>query len=86
MAKRKGTKDKQRSTKHTHNTKDRVTRTPLKTGDELRCSGRVESSCSTADFLVFVHAKQNSQNRHRKRKTRGYLINYIDKKSPLLIE
>ena len=29
-------KDKQRSTKHTHKTKDRVTRTPLKTGGELR--------------------------------------------------
>ena len=34
-------KDKQRSTKHTHKTKDRVTRTQLKTGDEL--------------FLVNVH-------------------------------
>jgi hypothetical protein len=34
-------KDKQRSTKHTHKTKDRVTGTPLKTGGELRCSGRV---------------------------------------------
>jgi len=34
-------KDKQRSTKHTHKTKDRETRTPLKTGGELRCSGRV---------------------------------------------
>jgi hypothetical protein len=32
----KGQKDKQRSTKHTHKTKDRVTRTPLKTGDESR--------------------------------------------------
>ena len=42
-------KDKQRSTKHTHRTKDRATRTPLKTGDELRCSGRVSSSCSTSD-------------------------------------
>jgi len=30
MAKRKVQKDKQRSTKHTHKTKDRVTRTPLK--------------------------------------------------------
>jgi hypothetical protein len=39
-------KDKQRSIKHTHKTKDRVTRTPLKTGGELRCSGRVCSSCS----------------------------------------
>ena len=37
-------KDKQRSTKHTHNTEDRVTRSPLKTGGELRCSGRVGSS------------------------------------------
>ena len=35
-------KDKQRSTKHTHKTKDRVTRTPLKTRGELRCPGRVE--------------------------------------------
>jgi hypothetical protein len=30
-------KDKQWSTKHTHKTEDRVTRTPLKTGGELRC-------------------------------------------------
>jgi len=29
-------KDKQRSTKHTHNTKDRLTRTPLKTRGDLR--------------------------------------------------
>jgi hypothetical protein len=43
-------KDKQRSTKHTHKTKDRVTRTPLKSGDELRCSGRVSSSCSTSGW------------------------------------
>ena len=28
-------------------TKDRVTRTPLKTGGELRCFGRVIISCST---------------------------------------
>jgi len=35
MAKRKRTKG-QRSTKHTHKTKDRVTRTPLITGGELR--------------------------------------------------
>jgi len=40
-------KDKQRSTKHTYKTKDRVTRTPLKTGGELRCSGKVSSSWST---------------------------------------
>ena len=46
------TKDKKkknkRSTKHSHKTKDRVTRTPLKPGGELRCSGRVSSSCSTS--------------------------------------
>jgi len=48
MAKRKRTKDKQRSTKHTHKAKVRVTRTPLKTGGELRCSRRVSSSCSTS--------------------------------------
>jgi hypothetical protein len=41
-------KDKQRSTKHTYKTKDRVTRTPLKTRGELRCSGRVSSSRSTS--------------------------------------
>jgi predicted peroxiredoxin len=41
-------KDKQRSTKHTHKTKDRVTRTPLKTGVELRCCGKVSSFCSTS--------------------------------------
>jgi hypothetical protein len=41
-------KDKQQSTKHTHKTKDRVTRTPLKTGSELRCSGMVGSSWSTS--------------------------------------
>ena len=33
MTKEKVQKDKQRSTKHTHKTKDRVTRTPIKTGD-----------------------------------------------------
>jgi hypothetical protein len=46
--KEKGEKEKQRSTKYTHKTKDRVTRTPLKTGGEIRCSGRISSSCSTS--------------------------------------
>jgi len=41
--KEKGQMDKQRSTKHTYKTKDRVTRTPQQTGGELRCSGRVSS-------------------------------------------
>ena len=39
-------KVKQRSIKHTHKTKYRVTQTLLKTGGELRCSGRVGSSFS----------------------------------------
>ena len=49
MTKRKRTlRDKQRSSKHTYKTKDRVTQIPLKTGGELRCSGRVSSSCCTS--------------------------------------
>ena len=39
----KGQKYKQWSTKLKHKTKDRVARTPIKTGGELRCSGRVNS-------------------------------------------
>ena len=49
MTKTKVQKDKQRSAKHTCKTKYRVTRTPLKTEGELRCSVRVSSSCSTSD-------------------------------------
>ena len=41
-------KDKQQSTKLTHKTKDRVTRTSLKTGCELGCSGKVDTFCSTS--------------------------------------
>jgi hypothetical protein len=47
-------RDKQRSTKHTHKTKDPVTRTPLKTGGELRCSRRVSSSCSTMSLPLNI--------------------------------
>ena len=36
--KQKGQKDKQRSTKRTYKTKDRVTRNPLKTGGKLKYS------------------------------------------------
>ena len=46
--KEKAQNDKQRFTKHTYKTKDRVTWNPLKTGGELRCSGRVGSSFSTS--------------------------------------
>ena len=43
-SKEKVQKDKQQSTKHTYKTKDRVTRTTLKTGGELSCCGRVSES------------------------------------------
>jgi hypothetical protein len=46
--KEKGQKETQRSTKHTHKSKERLTRTPLKTVGELACSGRVSSSCITS--------------------------------------
>ena len=41
-------KKKHKRTKHRYKTKDRVTRTPLKTWSERRCSGRVSSSCFTS--------------------------------------
>jgi hypothetical protein len=53
-------KNKQRPTKHTYKTKDRATRTPLKTGGELRCSGRVRSSCS----INLLHNIIKSYHRH----------------------
>ena len=51
--KEKGQKDKQRSTKHKHKTKDRETRTPLKTGGKLMWSGKVGSSCSASGTRRF---------------------------------
>jgi len=51
--KEKALKDKQRSTKHTYKTKDRVTRTQLKTGGELRCSGRVNGR--NVDIYISEH-------------------------------
>ena len=48
--KNKGTKnDLQNIYFCTYKTKDRVTRTPLKTGSELSCSASLNSSCSTSD-------------------------------------
>ena len=49
MVKGKGTKGQTTIYKTLRNkTKDGVTRTPLKPGDELRCSGRAGSSCSAS--------------------------------------
>jgi len=45
--KEKRQKEDQRSTKHRDKTKDRATGTPLKTGEKVRCTGRVSCSCST---------------------------------------
>jgi len=59
--KKKGQNDKQRSTKHTHKTKDRVTRTPLKTGGKLMCSGRVSRSCFTSGIHVLRHQFSTEQ-------------------------
>jgi hypothetical protein len=39
-------------------TKDRVTRTPLKTRSELKCSGKESSSCSTCGTC---HVKPNDK-------------------------
>ena len=64
---------KQRSTKHTHKTKVRVTRTPLKTGDKLVCSGRVGSSCSTSGTLR-VNLVTNPVISHKWGKNRKVLI------------
>ena len=47
-------KDKQWSTKYTHKTKDRVTRTLLETGGELRCSGRVRLSSPLVAPVVLI--------------------------------
>ena len=46
MSKRKRTHNDLQNT--TQKTKDLATQTAHKTGDELRCSGRVGSSCSTS--------------------------------------
>jgi hypothetical protein len=47
-------KDKRLSRKHTHKTKDRITRTPQKIGGELRCSGRVAVPAPLATpFVLF---------------------------------
>jgi hypothetical protein len=65
-------KYKQRSTKHTYKTKVRVTRTPLKTRGELRCSGRVSRSCTTSDTSR-VNLVTNPVISHERGKDRGVL-------------
>ena len=50
----KGQRDKQRSTKHIHKTKDRVTRTPIKNRGELKCSGRVAVPAPLVTPIVLI--------------------------------
>ena len=46
--------DKQRSTKHTYKTKDRVTRTTLKTEDEINCPDKL-MFYSYGPFVCFIY-------------------------------
>ena len=68
-SKEKVQKYKQRSTKHTYKTNDRGTRTPLKNGCELRCFGRVSSSCSISGTRR-VNLVTNPLIRHERGKDR----------------
>ena len=56
-------KDKQRSTKHTHKTNDRVTRTPIKTRAELRCSGRISHLFYKFAFFLLEEMSRPSNNK-----------------------
>jgi hypothetical protein len=49
-------RDKQRSTKHTYKAKDRVTRTPLKTGGELRWALRLYYPSATLYIIRLFHS------------------------------
>ena len=43
---------------NTHKTKDRVTQIPLKTGDELKCSGRVQNHIGWYPLELWVFIVQ----------------------------
>jgi len=68
-------KDKQRSTKHTYKTKDWVTRTPLKTGGELRISfiGSKNVSVNLLPNPMKLYILWSCCNLYWKKKKRGYL-------------
>ena len=60
MAKRKGQKENNDLHNPTQETKDTATQTPLKSGGELRCFGRVDSSCfSRGTGCVTLATKQD---------------------------
>ena len=57
MAKEKAQKDKQRSTKHTYKTKDRVTRTLLKTGGELQAYQATRGNCTAKKIHSYTRCQ-----------------------------
>ena len=69
-------KEKELFTKHTHKTKDRVTRIPLKTGGIIRYSGRESSSCSTSGNRR-VNLVTNPLISHELGKNREVLTKYM---------
>jgi len=72
MAKRKKNKMKNNDLQYTtQKTKDRVTRTPLKTGDEIRYSGRV--GCSCHEYLCDEHSTNVSRWKARPGKQPGHI-------------
>jgi len=59
------TKRKTTIYKTTQKTKDQATRTPLKTGDELGCSGRVSSVLTIT--CVYKYTVMSNRNYNRKK-------------------
>jgi hypothetical protein len=59
MDKRKRTNNDRQ--KYTYKTKDRVTQSPQKTGDELRCSGRGEVPAPLVAPVVFYKTKKPTE-------------------------
>ena len=54
-------KYKQRSTKHTYQTKDRVTRTPLKMGGAVNCGSKIaERGATNTRKCLFIYRLQSS--------------------------
>ena len=76
--KKKGKKTNSDPQNNTHKTKDRVAQTPIKTGGELMCSGRVNSSCSISDTHR-VNLVTNLVINHERRKDREveYIRGYL---------
>ena len=68
MAKRKSTKGQTTIYKTYIYNKDRVTQTPLKAGDELRCSG---SQSRLLEILVFVDSALNTTHSIKKKEPIG---------------